>query len=203
MDYKTASNLASLISRPFAKGFFAILVSYDSVSASEAASFLDLHIKTAQDFLDGMVEEGMVSKEEVSEGKRPYYRYRLEKRVLDIRIDLSKLKPSYSRELIEYPIRERKNSNAIFTEGAGPGSVSSIRLFTGEGRRRKERKINLTSRQGRFLFHLPFPNAEPKAVRELMGQAGLGRKDLDEILDIVKLLLDHKVIEKISNQRDS
>ena len=62
MDFNTASKLSSLISKDYAEDFFKLLVMYQDISASEAASRLNLHTKTAQDFLEGLDSFGIVSK---------------------------------------------------------------------------------------------------------------------------------------------
>jgi len=66
MDYKTASQLGSLISKDYAENFFKLLVIYQDISASEAASRLNLHISTAQDFLEGLNSQGIVSKKRIT-----------------------------------------------------------------------------------------------------------------------------------------
>ena len=194
-DFPSIVRLAALLARPFSESFFRLLATYESVSASEAASMLDLHIQTAQEFLEGLNREGIVNREEVSEGKRPYYRYALIKDQITLRINLKDLRERASREDLDDLIRERKNSGALFKEGAGPGFISSVTLFEGEGRRRKERKINLTNKQGRFLYHLPFPNSEPRSIKSLLKKAGLDRGDLPEIMDLLDLLIVYEIIE--------
>ena len=72
MDFQKISRFGALLSKDYAGDFFRLLVTYQDISASEAASRLNLHIKTAQDFLDGLEEQDVVSKEEVYEKKRPY-----------------------------------------------------------------------------------------------------------------------------------
>ena len=78
MDFKTAARLGTYISKDYAEDVLRLLVNYTDISASEAASRLNLHIRTVQDFLEAMESLGIVKKEEVSEGKRPYFRYSLE-----------------------------------------------------------------------------------------------------------------------------
>jgi len=78
MDFKTAAILGTYISKSYAEDFFKLLVNYHDISASEAASRLGLHIRTAQDFLDAMASLGILEKVEVYEKKRPYFRYSLQ-----------------------------------------------------------------------------------------------------------------------------
>jgi hypothetical protein len=54
----------------------------------------------------------------------------------------------------------------------------------------------LTQPQGRFLFHLPFPNAEFLSISEIMRKAGVESQFSPEILDIVDLLEKYNVVEE-------
>ncbi len=63
MDFKTAAQLGTYLSKDYAREFFRLLVSYQDISASEAASRLGLHIKTAQDFLEGLTGIGILRRE--------------------------------------------------------------------------------------------------------------------------------------------
>jgi len=198
IDFQSVSRLATLISRSFAEDFFRLLTVYEDISASESASLLDLHIKTAQDFLEGLVAEGIAEKKEVSQGKRPHYRYKLINTEINLKLNLNQFLEKTS--LVEYKylkIREKRNSRTIFTTGSGTDMISSITLITGEGRKKKERKINITDRQGKFLFYLPFPTSKHEEIKHIYKKSGLDRKFMPEILDLVDILLDFKVIEAL------
>ena len=67
MNFKTAARLGAFISKDYAREFFALLLSYQDISASEAASRLGLHIRTAQEFLEGLTELDILSRQEVYE----------------------------------------------------------------------------------------------------------------------------------------
>jgi predicted transcriptional regulator len=196
MEFNRVSNIASLLAKSFARDFFRLLVTHVDISASEAASRLDLHIKTAQDFLEGLYHEGIVARNEAVDGKRPYYRYSLERR--NIKIDLN-LDDIFKSELAKTPgkemLRERKNNGAVFYTPGNQDYISSISLFVGEGRQKKERKISLTKPQGKFLFHLPFPNSDYKEIREIMKKAELPQHVLPEVFDVVGELIQIGIIE--------
>ncbi|MBE9491476.1 MAG: hypothetical protein IMY70_01210, partial [Bacteroidetes bacterium] len=64
------------------------------------------------------------------------------------------------------------------------------------GRERKERKINLTIPQGKFMYHLPFPSADFQSVSKIMQIADVDKNNTSEILDIVDVLLEYGVIER-------
>jgi len=194
-DFKFAATLGSYLAKNYAEDFFSLLVNYQDISASEAASRLGLHIQTAQDFLEAMESLGVLSKEEVYEKKRPYYRYTLQKQRISLDLDLTKIKLKDPEAKQERKIREKKNSGANFTTARNNQSISSVTIWTGNGRDQKERRISLTHPQGRFLFHLPFPNARPLSIVAIMERANVEASLSPEILDMVDLLEKYGVIE--------
>ena len=197
MDFRKAAILGSFISKDYAEDLFRLLATYSSISASEAASRLDLHIKTVQDFLEAMFELDVLEREEVYEKKRPYYRYSLKVRKIIMELDLSSLfpEPGHDRRA-DLRIREMKNAGARFTTARSDQYISNIAIWTGQGRERTERRINLSIPQGRFLFHLPFPSARFQSVSEIMQKAGVEEANISEILDIVDALIHLGVVEK-------
>ena len=196
MDFKRAAILGSYISKDYAEDLFRLLVTYQDISASEAASRLSLHIKTVQDFLEAMASLDILSKKEVLEKKRPYYRYALNTRYIDMKIDLNPLfniKQQESKS--SKKIRERNNAGVRFSTSRDGQYISHVALWIGKGRDRKERRINLSIPQGKFLFHLPFPSAEPMGIEDIMHKAGVDDAHRSEVLDIVKVLVEYGVIE--------
>ena len=196
MDLKKAAIFGTYIAKDYAENILRLLASYHDISASEAASRLNLHIRTVQDFLEAMAEVDIVSREEVYEKKRPYKRYSLNNCKIKIDIDLTPLceeKEPGGRLAIK--VRERKNAGARFTTARYDQWISNVAIWIGEGRERKERKINLTVNQGKFLYNLPFPSADFQSVSAIMKKAEVNSNLTSEILDIVDLLTDYKVIE--------
>jgi len=201
MDFKTASQLGSLISKDYAQDFFRLLVIYQDISASEAASRLDLHTKTSQDFLEGLESCSLVSKTEVFEKKRPYFRYSLKKKKLTMDIDFSDLyRPQDHEHKLRWKIREKRNSGAVFKTSGGGGQISAVHFLVGQGREGQERTFNLTNSQGKFLFHLPFPTQPFKSVFDIIKKAEVEQSCVPEILDIVEVLEQYKIIEKDKDQ---
>jgi len=195
------ATLGTLLSKKYARSLFKLLKVYKDISASEASSRLGLHIQTVQEFLETTVILGLTAKSEVIERKRPYFRYSLlkEKLRLDFRVD-DLFEDEHLDELPNNSIviREMKNSNSHFTVGRNGNYFSTISAITGNGRQRKQKKINLTNAQGVFLFHLPFPDALPLSVDEIMKLAKVGVDSKPEIEDILTELVDLKVIEQIN-----
>lgn len=198
MDFKEASKLGSCLSKDYTEDLFRLLVNYDTISASEAASRLSVHIKTTQDFLEDLCSLEIIEKEEVYEGKRPYFRYRLKVRKISMEIDLStlNLKEEISDSRLKMRIHEKKNAKARFTTSRSNDYISNVVIWMGEGRGRTERKLNLSIPQGRFLFYLPFPTAEPMCISDIMKLAGVESIHIPEIVDIVQVLIDFGVIEQ-------
>ena len=196
MDFKQAAQLGSFISKDYAEDLFRLLATYSSISASEAASRLSLHIKTVQDFFEAMYELDILDREEVSEKKRPYYRYRLKVDRIELQINLASLFPKEGMDdRTKKKIREKKDAGVRFTTSRDNQYISSLTIWTGQGRDRNERKINLSIPQGKFLFHLPFPSAGHMSIREIMKKAEVDDGHTSEILDIVEALTELNVIE--------
>ena len=92
-------------------------------------------------------------------------------------------------------LKEKKNASARFTTSRNKLYFSSVTIWIGEGRESSEKKINLTNAQGKFLFHLPFPDADYMSVSNIMKKAEVEEENRKEIMDIVSVLEEHGVIE--------
>ena len=195
MDYKTAAQLSAYLSKDYSEDFFKLLVNYQDISASEAASRLSMHIRTAQDFLDGLTALGIVNKTEVHEKKRPYFRYNLITPKIMLEVDLNEFAKQNPGEGLARLVREKKNVGANFTVARSGNYFSSVTIWEGGGRERKVHKISLTTPQGKFLFHLPFPQARPLSIADVMENAGVELDYSTEIQDIVDELARLGVIE--------
>ena len=198
MDFKKAAILSNYISKDYAEKIFKLIVAYQDISASEAASRLGLHIRTVQEFLDTMALYDIIEKKEVYEKKRPYNRYAIKRKKIEIVIDLDQEFESNNDNKSEFKIREIKKTGAKFSVARSGEYFSSVTIWIGEGRAVKERKISLTVAQGQFLYYLPFPDAEPLQIDEIMKKGKIDEVNRPEILDIVNELFEMKVIEKIN-----
>jgi len=197
MDYTTAAQLSAYLSKDYSADFFKLLVNYQDISASEAASRLSLHIRTAQDFLDGLAALGIVNKTEVHEKKRPYFRYNLTTQKIKLEVDLNEFAKENPGEGLARLVREMKDVGANFSVARSGDYFSSVTIWEGDGRERKVHKISLTTPQGKFLFHLPFPQARPLTIADVMENAGVEPDYSTEIQDIVDELARLGVIEII------
>jgi predicted transcriptional regulator len=197
VDFETARKLGACLARDYAADLFRLLVNYHDISASEAASRLGLHIRTAQEFLETLAGMGVLACEEVFERKRPYNRYRLAADRIRFDLDLAGLFGAQpGADLLEREVREGKGGGAHFSTARGGEQIASVSIWSGSGRERRERRISLTASQGRFLYHLPFPNAAFMTVAEIMRRAGVGATHHGEIADLLDLLGGHGLIEE-------
>ena len=97
----------------------------------------------------------------------------------------------------EFKIRELRNANVKFSIARNGEYFSTISVWSGDSRASKERKINLTIAQGKFLYYLPFPDAEPQSIEQIMKKGEIDPMHTSEITDIVHELDTLKVLEKI------
>ena len=195
MDFQTTALLGAALSKDYAEDFFKLLVNYQDISASEAASRLNLHIRTAQDFLDNLSELGITRKAEVFEKKRPYFRYNLIQPEINFSLDLNIFKKENPGEGLARLVREKKENGANFAVARSGDSFSTVTVWEGEGREREEHKISLTTPQGKFLFYMPFPKARPMTIAEIMEKARVEEDYSTEIQNVIDELIRLEVIE--------
>ena len=196
MNFEEAAKFGTYISKSFAKDIFRLLNNYRDISASEAASRLGMHIQTVQDFLEAMADLGILEKKEAVERKRPYYRFTLKTQKIVFELDLiEELRNSKGNTIEDSKIREKKNAGVRFSLARNGQYFSSVAIWVGKGRQRSEKKINLTTAQGKFLYNLPFPDGEFYSLEEIRIKAGIEIDDMPEIKDLVEELIQFKVIE--------
>jgi hypothetical protein len=199
MKFKEAARFGTYISKSFAKDIFRLLNNYRDISASEAASRLGMHIQTVQDFLEAMADLDILSKKEAIERKRPYFRYTLSVQKIVFELDLiEELKIGEENSLENSRIREKKNAGVRFSLARNGQYFSNVAIWVGKGRERSEKKINLTTAQGKFLYNLPFPDGEHLTLEEIRVKSGIEKDDMPEIKDLVEELIRYKVIEVLS-----
>ncbi len=196
MKFEEAAKFGTYISKSFAKDIFKLLNNYRDISASEAASRLGMHIQTVQDFLEAMADLGILQKKEAIERKRPYYRFTLKTQKIVFELDLiEELRNTKGNSIENSKIREKKNAGVRFSLARNGQYFSSVTIWVGKGRERSEKKINLTTAQGKFLYNLPFPDGEFYTLEEIRIKAGIEIDDMPEIKDLAEELIQFKVIE--------
>ncbi|MCU0362858.1 MAG: hypothetical protein MUE32_05835 [Bacteroidales bacterium] len=178
MKFREASLLGACLAKDYAEDMFRLLATYKTISSSEAASRLSVHIKTTQDFLEDI-----------------RYSMKVERIVMDLDLSGLQMAEEMTDLRLKLKIKELQHAGARFTTARSNDYLSSVVVWAGSGRNRTEKKINLSVPQGRFLFHLPFPSAEPLSIEEIMKKAGVDRNNVPEIVDIVQVLIELKVVQ--------
>lgn len=195
-EFEKMKLFGAFISKEYSKELLRLLYLYKDISASEAASRVGMHIKTVQEFFEALSVIGLIEKREVYESKRPYFRYSFNSDKIDLSLDVKELIADKNEsDNLELFIREKKNANVRFTTARNKLFFSSVSVWIGQGRETSEKKVSLTVPQGKFLFNLPFPNADFASISEIMKKAEVAEGNKSEILDIVNLLKYHNVIE--------
>ena len=108
---------------------------------------------------------------------------------INIEVDLTEFAKENPGEGLARLVREVKNDGANFTVSRSGDSFSSITVWEGDGRDRKVKNISLTTPQGNFLFHLPFPQARPLTIADIMEKAEVEPDYSTEIQDIVDVII--------------
>jgi len=198
-DFNKIARLGFYLSKSYAADIFRLLNEYKDISSSEAASRLGLHIQTVQDFFDNLFELGFLKKNEIYEGKRPYFRYSYDTSLIEIKYDLNELSISSNETGDESMfIREYRHSGARFSTSRSGKYFSSVTITIGKARGGKQKKINLTKAQGQFLYNLPFPDASPLRISEILRISKINEEFMPEILSLTRELIEYKVIEKVN-----
>jgi len=186
--FEDAANLGRCLAKDYAADMFRLLASYTSLSASEAASRLNLHVQTAQAFLDALVALAIVDKQESTDKTRPYFRYVLKVTRITLEVDLALLSGHRPDQALARLVRERRTSAARFVTSRRRNAVTTVVAWVGMGRDRDERRINLTRAQGAFLFHLPFPSEDPRPIRDILEDAAVEPAQVREVFDLLERL---------------
>jgi predicted transcriptional regulator len=187
-DFARIALLGSCLSREYAPEVFRLLATYRTLSASEVASRTNLHIQTAQTFLETLTTLGVLEKQEATDKTRPYFRYHLKVDRVSLEVDFKTMAAPRKKEQLERRVRERRSSGTRFVAARGRNAVSMVVAWVGTGRQRQERRLNLTPAQGAFLFYLPFPSDAPRSIAQIMVEASLDETCAREVLDLVDRL---------------
>jgi hypothetical protein len=195
-DFEKIKLFGAFISKEYSAELLRLLYLYKDISASEAASRMGMHIKTVQEFFDALYAIGLLEKREVYESKRPYFRYSFNLDKIDLSLNVKEIIiGNKAKDNSDLFIREKKNASVRFTTSRSKLFFSSVSVWIGQGRETTEKKVSLTIAQGKFLFNLPFPNADFSSISEIMMKSEVGEEYSSEIMDIVNLLIENGVIE--------
>lgn len=164
---------------------FAILVhlhSHPNTTASEIAAALGIHIATAQKYLEGLEEGGILLSRERPSKPRTAQEYHLSDSKFTLEIDIEKLaeeekKKADDRKLARIFVREKSRPDVAYEWDDAEKRITAVLFFRKGLRRRMEQKLALSKEEGRFLWSVPFQSEKFMTAAEVMVAAGL---ELDE-----------------------
>lgn len=170
---KTGEILARLRSRPY-------------LAASELARLEDIHIATAQRYLQELLETDLVGVRRRSGANRPTQEYWLREPHIRIDIDLQGLPGLSEDELLgvakRLGVRDAGNTQIVYDAHPETGVVQGILVLSDKPPRLVSRRLGVASSVGRFLSRLPGRTEAHDRVWDVMQQAGLGVSDLPAVL---------------------
>ncbi len=148
-------------------------------TASELAAALGIHIATAQKYLEGMTEGGILQARERPSKPRTAWEYWLPETKIRLEIDVEALvkaeenRKGASGRLATLFIREKARPDVAFEWDDSGKRITAVLFFKKGLRRRLERKLGFSKEEGRFLWHVPFQSEKFRNVAEVLSEAGL------------------------------
>lgn len=170
---KTGEILARLRSRPY-------------LAASELARLEDIHVATAQRYLQELLETDLVGARLRKGANRPTQEYWLREPRIRIDIDLEGMPGVAEEELLgtakRLGVRDAGNAQVVYDTHPQTGVVQGILILSESPPRLVSRRMSVIPSVGRFLSRLPGRSEAPRHVWDVMQEAGLGVADLPAVL---------------------
>ncbi len=170
---KTGEILARLRSRPY-------------LAASELARLEDIHVATAQRYLQELLETDLVGVRRRTGANRPTQEYWLREPHIRIDIDLQGLPGLSEDELLgvakRLGVRDAGNTQIVYDTHPETGILQGILVLSDNPPRLVSRRLGVASSVGRFLSRLPGRQKSHISVWDVMQEAGLGVSDLAAVL---------------------
>jgi len=179
-----------------------ILFIRGSRTASEVARELDIHISTAQAYLETLQNFGILGSGP-RDGRKGLVEYSLINPTLVITVNLASIidaKAKIARgKAAKYRIREKAGAKVSYEWDEPQRKILSINFMERSkafGRLNIAKSIQLSEVEGRFLWAMPQSTEAKASVLELAQKAGVdGPLDLIPVVELVEMLAREKVIE--------
>jgi hypothetical protein len=170
---KTGEILARLRSRPY-------------LAASELARLEDIHVATAQRYLQELVETDLVGVRVRKGNTRPTQEYWVREPRIRIDIDLEGTPALGEDELLEVAkrlgVRDAGNPQVVYDTHPQTKIIQGVLILSDRPPRLVSRRLAVSTNIGRFLSRLPGREDDPRGVWDVMTEAGLGVADVPSIL---------------------
>ena len=190
--------LSNLIGKEYTGKILNILFQNPYKSASEVAKILNIHIATAQSYLEELEKFNIISFRTHKVGTRPYKEYFPIKSQIKIEIDLNKASEINikNRQYFEKRlIREKKDLNVLYDIKQNESKIIKVYIHDDSERKRIKYSLDLNDIEGKFMWFIPFPSENPCSILDICKKAEINEYNLKHIKDFVEKLYDHNLID--------
>lgn len=197
--------LASLIGKEHTGRILYILYKTPNKSASRIAKILNIHIATAQSYLEDLEKLDIVKSKIKKQGIKPYKEYFLTKTRISIDIDLNELDAEDQEEqeiLRRTKIREKKDLKILYETNQEKSIITRIHFYEDLGRKNIQYSLDLDEVEGKFTWFIPFPSADPQTILEIREKAGIYEFYQQKILNLIEKLEEFGLIEVITDNKE-
>ncbi|MFX1294080.1 MAG: hypothetical protein ACFFD2_04380 [Promethearchaeota archaeon] len=202
---KKTKKLSNLIGKEHTDKILHILYKTPNKSASEIAKILNIHIATAQSYLEDLEKFDIVKFRIRKEGIKPYKEYFLIKTKIRIEIDLNELDKVDQKEqeiLRRTRIREKKDLKILYEINQEKSIIKRIHFYEDIGRKNIQYSLDLDELEGRFTWFIPFPSAELQTILKICEKAGIYKIHQQKIIELIKKLEEFGLIEVVFNNKE-
>jgi len=171
--------LLDILSREHTPSILIHLLRSPNSTASETAGVLGIHIATAQKYLEALEKAGVVNSRERPSKPRTAREYELVDTTSRLERNIERMaeeeEGAGGRDpyLGEIMIREKARSDVAYEWDDEGQRITTIMFFRKGMRRRMEKKVVLTTEEGRFLWCVPFQSESFMSAEEIVEKAGV------------------------------
>ena len=171
------------------------------------AGVLNIHIATAQKYLEALEQSGIISSRDRPSKPRTAKEYSLISPRISIEIDIEALAGAGggagggTPDLGEIMVRERARSDVAFEWDDAGQRITAVLFFRKGLRRRMERKVVLSPDEGRFLWHVPFQSESFRTAQDILGRSGV-RMNPFRVMEMVRKFETLEIIIMVKGGRE-
>ncbi|OQX22062.1 MAG: hypothetical protein BWK75_01740 [Candidatus Altiarchaeales archaeon A3] len=170
------------------------------LTATEIAEDLKIHIATAVKYLTELHEIGIAEKR-TREGKyKDALEYRLINSEINLTLNFEQIIAEESKGVIEkagiIKVKEKVRDDVHYEWDDEKQKILKINIIGAGIRRGIQESIELSTSEGKFLWHTPYPSEEGLSVEQICENAGIKNPvEIKKMLKFVDVLKEKGVIE--------
>lgn len=169
-------------------------------TATEIAEELKIHTATAVKYLTELHEIGIVEKR-TREGKyKDAFEYRLINPEINLTLNFEKIIAEESKGVIKkaglIKVKEQVRDDVNYEWDDEKQKILKINIIGSGLRRSIKESVELSTLEGRFFWHMPYPSEESISVEQICEKAGIKNAlEFKKILNFVDVLKEKGIIE--------